>query len=61
VIEKHMIDTGFLKRSEPQPSLFALAVGDGARAAQCPRCGEPALIHQEGCAICQACAYSKCG
>jgi ribonucleoside-diphosphate reductase alpha chain len=61
VIEKHMLDTGFLKRSDPQPSLFAVAVGDNARAAQCPRCGEAALIHQEGCAICQACGYSKCG
>jgi ribonucleoside-diphosphate reductase alpha chain len=61
VIEKHMIDTGFMKRSEAQLGLFSMAVGDGTRAAQCPRCGEAALIHQEGCAICQACGYSKCG
>lgn len=25
----------------------------------CPRCGDT-LIHQEGCAVCRACAYSEC-
>ena len=25
----------------------------------CPRCGD-SLVHQEGCAICRACAYSEC-
>jgi ribonucleoside-diphosphate reductase alpha chain len=58
-IEKHMIDTGFMRRDEAKPGL-ALAVGDGARAGQCPRCGEPALTYQEGCAVCLACGYSKC-
>jgi ribonucleoside-diphosphate reductase alpha chain len=61
VIEKHMVDTGFMKRGDPRQGVLALAVGDTARAYQCPRCGEAALIHQEGCAICQACGYSKCG
>jgi ribonucleoside-diphosphate reductase alpha chain len=61
VIEKHMIDTGFMKRGDPRQGVLALAVGDTTRAYQCPRCGEAALIHQEGCAICQACGYSKCG
>jgi ribonucleoside-diphosphate reductase alpha chain len=59
VIEKHMIDTGFMRRDEARSTL-ALAVGDGARARQCPRCGEPALTFQEGCAVCLACGYSKC-
>ncbi len=47
VIERHMIDTGFLK-ADAKPVL-ALAVNDEKRAAQCPRCGEAALIFQEGC------------
>lgn len=28
---------------------------------QCPKCGQPGLIRQEGCDICASCAYSKCG
>jgi ribonucleoside-diphosphate reductase alpha chain len=60
VIEKHMIDTGFLKRDEAgaQQSL-ALAVGE-ARHSSCPRCSEQALVFQEGCATCLACGFSKC-
>lgn len=58
VIERHMIDTGFLKE-EAKPGL-ALAVNDDKRAAQCPRCGEAALIFQEGCSTCLSCGYSKC-
>ena len=58
VIEKHMTDTGFLK-AEAKPQL-ALAVNDEKRAQQCPRCGEAALIFQEGCSTCLSCGYSKC-
>ena len=28
---------------------------------QCPKCGQPSLIHQEGCDTCRSCTYSKCG
>ena len=27
----------------------------------CPRCGQKALIHSEGCGSCQNCGYSNCG
>ncbi len=27
----------------------------------CPRCGTAGLLHQEGCDLCPACGYSKCG
>ncbi len=27
----------------------------------CPKCGQRALIRQEGCDICTSCTYSKCG
>jgi ribonucleoside-diphosphate reductase alpha chain len=58
IIERHMIDTGFLK-ADAKP-LLALAVNDMNRAAQCPRCGEAALVFQEGCSTCLSCGYSKC-
>ena len=31
-----------------------------ARMRSCPRCGQPALIHAEGCDTCTSCGYSKC-
>jgi ribonucleoside-diphosphate reductase alpha chain len=58
IIERHMVDTGFLK-ADARPVL-ALAVNDETRAAQCPRCGEAALVFQEGCSTCLSCGYSKC-
>lgn len=35
-----------------------------ARAApfkQCPKCGQPSMIRQEGCDTCTSCGHSKCG
>jgi ribonucleoside-diphosphate reductase alpha chain len=63
VIERHMIDTGFLRREDlPKTSdPLALAVGDRLRAGQCPRCGEAALVYQEGCGTCMSCGFSRCG
>jgi len=68
VIERHMIDIGFLpsdeargqaeaKRAvagEPEPLSSHRAVR------QCPKCGGASLIHQEGCDLCLACGYSRC-
>jgi ribonucleoside-diphosphate reductase alpha chain len=69
VIERHMIDIGFL----PQPAGLA-GEGEAARrvanlpngqagttARQCPKCGSLALLRQEGCDFCTSCGYSKCG
>ena len=65
VIERHMIDIGFL----PAPEDSALegvvarrAVGEAnpRPVAQCPKCGAFSLIHQEGCDLCTSCGYSKC-
>jgi len=33
----------------------------GQRLRQCPKCGQPGLIRQEGCDSCISCDYSKCG
>ena len=65
VIERHMIDIGFLPvpdqaASEP----VALQATDDTPAItagrQCPKCGSASLIHQEGCDQCLDCGYSKC-
>jgi len=75
VIERHMIDIGFLPRpGEAETAQAALAAegGGGASASneaktrrivphQCPKCGEAAMIRQEGCDLCTSCGHSKCG
>ncbi len=73
VIEDHMIQIGFLP-TEAEPGLAGEAVpalkvvnledtpaGAGNMFSQCPKCGQASLIHAEGCDICTACTYSKCG
>jgi ribonucleoside-diphosphate reductase alpha chain len=69
VIEKHLVDIGFLpsKRdalAERQVVNLAGADpsrGSARRLAQCPKCGEAALIRVENCDQCTSCDYSKCG
>lgn len=69
VIEQHMIDTGFITKEDGHPVSEAVraVVGEpiepGAVAVKlkaCPRCGERALIQQEGCETCTSCGFSKC-
>ena len=67
VIERHMIEIGFLPAAaEPPASRVAagkvvMSDGHATRMAQCPKCGEAALIRVEGCDQCTSCDYSKCG
>jgi ribonucleoside-diphosphate reductase alpha chain len=72
VIEKHLVDIGFLpsKRSAtPELTERRVVNLQGAdpslattrRLAQCPKCGEAALIRIENCDQCTSCDYSKCG
>jgi ribonucleoside-diphosphate reductase alpha chain len=64
IIERHMIDTGFITPAER----FAPDAGEEEghmveqmqRARYCPKCSQPALIFQEGCHTCRNCGYSKC-
>ncbi|MBT5810578.1 MAG: ribonucleoside-diphosphate reductase, adenosylcobalamin-dependent, partial [Rhodospirillaceae bacterium] len=58
VIEKHMIDTGFLPETGAAPG--GTRTGSAMDQRQCPKCGGLSLIHQEGCHLCNACGYSKC-
>ncbi len=72
VIERHMIEIGFLpprsKRAAISNQKLAAAgsalISDqrtaASRMAQCPKCGEAALIRLEGCDQCTSCDYSKC-
>ena len=86
VIERHMIDIGFLPHpgqesgegigqvaQVAQVTQVTKAATTGASSegdaghihqmipSQCPKCGEAAVIRQEGCDLCTACGYSKCG
>jgi len=78
VIERHMIDTGFLPKpagigeEEPARRVAGLppegeVAGPGADQGrrgdlrQCPKCGSLSLLRQEGCDLCTACGYSRCG
>jgi ribonucleoside-diphosphate reductase alpha chain len=77
VIERHMIEIGFLPARGQKTAISdqQRALGDGrgaaagtlisdqrraSRMAQCPKCGEAALIRIEGCDQCTSCDYSKC-
>ena len=69
VIERHMIDTGFLKppdegegEAEKSVRVAGLPGGELSHGAvrQCPKCGAASLIHQEGCDLCTSCGHSKC-
>ena len=77
VIEKHLIDIGFLslddspRIAEAVEQRLKIAAGQREPVAgsqdfppklgQCPNCGAAALHHQEGCDICLNCGYSRCG
>jgi ribonucleoside-diphosphate reductase alpha chain len=71
VIERHMIEIGFLppkerhhaQRMAQVVNLAPPAAGrlPGPRLRQCPKCGEAALIRSENCDQCTSCDYSKCG
>jgi len=65
VIEQHLVSIGAL--APPDASVVRLealpAGGEGAAAAPpqlCTRCGQPGLLHREGCDLCPSCGYSKC-
>ncbi|HYM98674.1 MAG TPA: adenosylcobalamin-dependent ribonucleoside-diphosphate reductase [Aestuariivirgaceae bacterium] len=63
IIEKHMIDTGFLKPAEAQGAMVRrarLTASGEELGRSCPKCGQMTLIFQEGCDSCITCGYSKC-
>ncbi|MGB5950288.1 MAG: adenosylcobalamin-dependent ribonucleoside-diphosphate reductase [Parvibaculum sp.] len=69
IIEQHMIDTGFIAKEDGHPLKEAVRAVMGEKPEQgtgaanlkgCPRCGERAMIRQEGCETCTSCGFSKC-
>jgi ribonucleoside-diphosphate reductase alpha chain len=68
MIERHMIVIGFLPGpvrfgEEARRQVVNLPPGEGEagpRLPQCPKCGQAAIIRQEGCDLCTSCGYSKC-
>ncbi|MGN6150234.1 MAG: adenosylcobalamin-dependent ribonucleoside-diphosphate reductase [Rhizomicrobium sp.] len=64
VIERHLINIGFMTPREAVTAddVQAVAVNaEGAPARYCPRCGQPGLVKLEGCDTCVSCGYSRCG
>ena len=65
VIERHMIETGFISGEgmglKTDPQAEAIAVGERPRAPACPNCGQYAMRMIEGCMTCGDCGHSKCG
>jgi ribonucleoside-diphosphate reductase alpha chain len=66
VIERHMIAIGFIaphrdRHHDLAERQVVNLPGTQPRMAQCPKCGQAALIRLEGCDQCTNCDYSKCG
>ncbi|HWD27099.1 MAG TPA: adenosylcobalamin-dependent ribonucleoside-diphosphate reductase [Rhizomicrobium sp.] len=65
VIERHMIDIGFIAPHDaplmPEERRAVALAAEGAPARFCPRCGSPSLVRLEGCETCVSCGHSQCG
>jgi ribonucleoside-diphosphate reductase alpha chain len=66
VIERHMIETGFLVM--PERAIGKVVTAPTAPAQNgthlgplCPRCSQPGLVKEAGCLSCFHCGWSKCG
>jgi ribonucleoside-diphosphate reductase alpha chain len=62
VIERHLIDIGFLKPADEitPPGSRQVEPKRLGELRYCPKCDTPSLIFQEGCHTCLSCGYSKC-
>jgi ribonucleoside-diphosphate reductase alpha chain len=70
VIEKHMIEVGFLEVPTGSDTASSTTETDNvvrletqtrdARLRACPKCGAFSLLRQEGCDSCTSCGFSKC-
>jgi ribonucleoside-diphosphate reductase alpha chain len=60
VIERHMIGIGFLPEHKNHGDSLKEDTAPPVRLRQCPQCGQPGLLRQEGCDLCANCGYSKC-
>ncbi len=65
VIERHMLEIGFLAEPELAGGLTA-PIATNARPGThlgpiCPKCSQPGLVKEAGCLACVHCGWSKCG
>ena len=64
VIERHMIETGFLVKPEADAASVSVAPVPTPAAhlgPLCPKCSQPGLVKEAGCLSCLHCGWSKCG
>ena len=64
VIERHMIETGFLTPAAMPAAHAAGQLMDAGATSMigplCPKCSQPGLVHEAGCLSCVHCGWSKC-
>ena len=64
LIERHMIEIGFLSAPESVDTPSAAAESHAAPSRHlgplCPKCSQPGLIKEAGCLSCIQCGWSKC-
>ncbi len=64
VIERHLLAIDFLAPpavfAPPPAARDAAPPPSGRQPRQCPKCGQPGLVRQEGCDLCLNCGFSKC-
>ena len=62
IIERHIIETGFLKPAEPAHLKIAAAApaGGSAFGPLCPKCSQPGLVREADCLSCVHCGWSRC-
>jgi len=63
VIERHMVETGFLVPDSPaaKAGTVAAATTEVTHVGPvCPRCNQPGLVKEAGCLSCVHCGWSKC-
>ena len=61
VIERHMVETGFLVLESPRVGAASAAITASTYPGPlCPRCSQPGLVKEAGCLSCVHCGWSKC-
>jgi ribonucleoside-diphosphate reductase alpha chain len=66
IIERHMVETGFLILPEKLASKMPTGTATAPAATVthvgpiCPKCSQPGLVKEAGCLSCYHCGWSKC-
>ena len=64
ILERHMIETGFLSRPDLTGSIAPLAARSANTVTHvgplCPKCSQPGLVREANCLACRHCGWSKC-